>query len=251
MANPSDKVGQGPSGPIPEPSSTGTAAPSAKPGTAMLPAEAVVTVASVSKSVAGTATGAPVATPSGGYSPQTSAGQHSGRHSQGSAFAGTQEGASLGSGLKETAQTAADAVRQQAARFAEDVGHELSSTGEAQKARGVEAIRSFARAIDSAASELESQSPSVARTVHETARRVDSLSEQLANRNVNELLNSAAQFARTQPALFIGGSVAAGFALARFLKSSARQRSGSGHDGPTSYRSASSGYPTSYEPTLR
>ena len=126
--------------------------------------------------------------------------------------------------MKETAQTAADAVHQQAARFAEDVGHELSSTGEAQKARGVEAIRSFARAIDSAASELESQSPSVARTVHETARRVDSLSEQLANRNVNELLDSAAQFARTQPALFIGGSVAAGFALPRFLKSSARQR---------------------------
>ncbi len=131
------------------------------------------------------------------------------------------------------------------------MGHELSSTGEAQKARGVEAIRRFARAIDSAASELESQSPSVAHTVHETARRVDSLSEQLANRNVNELLDSAAQFARTQPALFIGGSVAAGFALARFLKSSARQRSGSDHGDSTSYLSASSGYPTSYEPTLR
>ncbi len=126
--------------------------------------------------------------------------------------------------MKETAQTAADAVRQQAARFAEDVGHELSSTGEAQKTRSVEAIRSFARAIDSAASELESQPPSVARTFHETARRVDSLSEQLANRNVNELLDSAAQFARTRPALFIGGAAAAGFALPRFLMSSARQR---------------------------
>jgi len=120
-----------------------------------------------------------------------------------------------------------------------------------RRRRGVAAIRSFARAIDSAALELEGQSPSVARTVHETARRVDSLSEQLANRNVNELLDSAAQFARTQPALCIGGAVAAGFALARFLKSSARQRSGSGHGGSTSYRSISSGYPTSYEPTLR
>ncbi len=82
MANPSDKGARGPSGPIAEPRSTGTAAPSAKPATpgiATPPAEAVVsvTVASVSEPVA--ATGAPVATPSGGYSPQTSAGQHSGR----------------------------------------------------------------------------------------------------------------------------------------------------------------------------
>ena len=126
-------------------------------------------------------------------------------------------------GLRETAQTAADAVRQQAAQFAGDVGHELSRTGEAQKARGVEAMRSFARAIDSAAEELKPQSPMVARTVHEAARSVEGLSDNLSNRNVNELIELAAQLARAQPALFIGGSVAAGFALARFLKSSARQ----------------------------
>ena len=64
----------------------------------------------------------------------------------------------------------------------------------------------------------------VARTVHEAARGVESLSDNLSNRNVNELIDSAAQLARAQPALFIGGSIAAGFALARFLKSSGRQR---------------------------
>ena len=135
-------------------------------------------------------------------------------------------GASLASGLKETAQTATEAVRQQAAQFAQDVGHELSKTGEAQKAKGAEAIRRLARAIDSAAAELESQSPTVAQAVHEAARCADGLSDNLSSRNVNELIDSAAQLARAQPALFIGGSVAAGFALARFLKSSARQRSG-------------------------
>ena len=138
--------------------------------------------------------------------------------------------ASLSAGLKDTAQTAADAVRQQAAQFAQDVGHELSKTGEAQKARGVDAIRRLARAIDSAAAELESQSPTVAHTVHEAARRVDGLSNNLSNRNVNELINSAAELARSQPALFVGGSIAAGFALARFLKSSARHRPSAGYD---------------------
>jgi dGTP triphosphohydrolase len=136
----------------------------------------------------------------------------------------------LGFSLKETAQTAADAVRQQAVQFAQDVGHELSKTGEAEKARGAHAMRHFARAINSAATELESQSPTVARTVHQTARQVERLSDNLSGRSANELIESAAQLARTQPALFIGGSLAAGFALARFLKSSSRQQSGAGSD---------------------
>lgn len=130
---------------------------------------------------------------------------------------------SMGSMLKDSAKTATDAVRQQAAQFAEDVGHELSKTGEAQKQRGVEALRGVARAIDSAAGELEGQSPTVARTVRQAAQQVNGLSDSLANRDVNDLIDQATQFARAQPMLFIGGSVAAGFALARFLKSSSRQ----------------------------
>jgi hypothetical protein len=141
--------------------------------------------------------------------------------------ASTESPSSLGSGLKDTAKTATDAVRQQAAQFAQDVGHELERTGESQKARGVDALRRFARAIDSAAAELESQSPAVARPVHDAARKVSALSDNLSRRDIHELIDSATQLARAQPALFIGGSVAAGFALARFLKSSSRQRSAS------------------------
>jgi hypothetical protein len=126
--------------------------------------------------------------------------------------------------VKETARTAADAVRRQASHFMGDVGHELNATGEAQKARGVDAIRGLARAIDSAADDLEPQSPGIAGAVHQAARGVESLSEQLSNRKVNELVDSAVRLARAQPALFIGGSVVAGFALARFLRSSARDR---------------------------
>lgn len=141
---------------------------------------------------------------------------------------------SLGSGLKETAQSATDALRQQASELAQDVGHELNKTGEDQKMRGADAIRHVARAIDSAASELESQSPTVARTVHETARQVEGLSDNLSGRSVNDLIQSATELARAQPALFIGGSVIAGFALARFLMSSSSHRSSAG---PDSYQS--------------
>src|SRR5262249_24231779 len=72
---------------------------------------------------------------------------------------------SLKDGVKEAAKTAGRAVKQQASEFASSVGHELNKTAEDQKARGVEAIQCFARAITSAAAELEGQSPAVARSV--------------------------------------------------------------------------------------
>jgi hypothetical protein len=127
-------------------------------------------------------------------------------------------------GFQKTAQTAAGALGQQATQFVQDVGLELGKAGEDQKKRGVDAIRNVARAIDSAGSELEGQSPTVARMVHETARQVDGLSDSLSQRSVNELVRTAAELARTQPALFIGGSVVAGFAVARFLRSSSERR---------------------------
>lgn len=218
---PSDKSARGPAGPLAEPPKSGGAASGAAAPNAATPAGAGFSQTaqpSTGQSLPDQYAQAPR---SGAAVSQSS----TARPSQPS-----QAAASLGAGLKDTAQTAAEAVRQQATQFAGDVGHELSKTGEAQKARGVDAIRSFARAIDSAGAELESQSPMVARTVHEAARRVDGLSDNLSNRNVNELIDSAAQLARTQPALFFGGSIAAGFALARFLKSSARQRPSAGYD---------------------
>jgi len=134
---------------------------------------------------------------------------------------------SLKEGLKDTARTAGGVLREQATQLATDIAHELGKTGHSQIARGAEAIRRFARAIDGAANELEGQSPTVARSVRETADRVTRLSDTISNRTISELLDSATQLARTQPALFLGGSVFAGFAMARFLKSSAHHRSGS------------------------
>ncbi len=186
MANPSDKGVRDPAGPGAEPLTPGAAAPSA---TSM-------------------ASGA------------SSSGSTAGRSTQAS-----RGGSSLGAGLKETAQTAADAVRQQATQLAGDVGHELNKTRKAQITRGVEAIRQVARAIDSAASgagePVADRSP---------ARSTKRLAASTACRTIfptgtsTSLINSAARLARSQPALFFGGSVAAGFAFARFLKSSARQR---------------------------
>lgn len=129
---------------------------------------------------------------------------------------------SLASNMKESASTASRAMKEQASEFASDVGHELSRTAEEQKARGVAVIRGFARAMTSAATELENQSPQVAAYVRDAAHKVIGLSEKIGQRDVTELAKAARELARSQPLLFIGGAVAAGFVLARFLMSSAK-----------------------------
>jgi histone H3/H4 len=129
--------------------------------------------------------------------------------------------AALSAGAKDAAKTAGRAVQEQASQFAADVGHELKKTAEDQKMRGAEAIQCFARAIESAAGELEKQSPRLARSARDAAQKVEGLSHNITNRNVDELMNAATDLARSQPVLFIGGAIAAGFAFSRFLKSSA------------------------------
>jgi hypothetical protein len=140
--------------------------------------------------------------------------------------------AELGSDLKQAARSAQRAAKEQASSFAADVGHELGQTAEEQKVRGVEAMQGFVRAINSAAGELDGQSPMVARYVRDAAQRVEALSNNIHGKSVTELMHAASDLARSQPALFIAGAVASGFALSRFLKSSAdRNGGGTAHDG--------------------
>jgi hypothetical protein len=135
--------------------------------------------------------------------------------------------ADLTSDLKQAAQSAQRAAKEQASAFAADVGHELNQSAEEQKVRGVEAIQGFARAMTSAAGELEGQSPMVARYVRDAAQQVETLSGNLRGRSVTELMQAASDVARSQPLVFLAGAVASGFALSRFLKSSASRNGGS------------------------
>jgi hypothetical protein len=128
---------------------------------------------------------------------------------------------SLSSDLQQAVKSTTRAVKAQASELGADVGHELSQVAEAQKIRGVEAMQGFARVVDSAAAELAQQSPTVARYVRDAAKQVDGLSNNIRGRSVSELMHAATDLARSQPALFFAGALAAGFALSRFLKSSA------------------------------
>jgi hypothetical protein len=232
MANPSDTDARGPAGSVAEPPKTETAVHGSAAPHATTPSGAVFSE---------NARSSPTSEAAQPSTDQSLASQYAQALQRGASLSGGADQSSagqtssvlqgpalLGSGIKETAQSIADAVRRHAAQFAGDVSHELKNelwmTGEAQKTRGVQAMRSLARAIDTAATGLEPDSPRIARTVHDAARGVNDMSDRFSNRKVDEMIESAAEFARAQPALFIGGSIAAGFAFGRFLKSSGRER---------------------------
>jgi hypothetical protein len=132
--------------------------------------------------------------------------------------------ASLADGLRDAASSTAHVVSEQAKAVAGEVGHELGKTAEENMGRGADAIRGFARAMEAAGGTIEKQSPQLAQAINEWAAKVENISDNLGNRRVNELFETATDFAKKQPAIFLGAAIATGFALARFLKSSAKPK---------------------------
>ena len=134
--------------------------------------------------------------------------------------------------LASKARDAAGGVRDEAAGLVQDVKAEGASVVEAaqdrasgfaeeQQRAGAEQADGFARAVHRAADELQGTSPQIARYVHEAASSLDDLGRALRERSPADLFNGMEGLARRQPVAFFGAAVLAGFALARFAKSSA------------------------------
>jgi hypothetical protein len=68
--------------------------------------------------------------------------------------------------------------------------------------------------------------------VTRAADRVESASTYLQNRQIGDILGDVSDFARREPALFLGGAFALGLVGGRFLKSSSSSRATSGGGSP-------------------
>ncbi|MCA6117100.1 hypothetical protein J6524_19805 [Bradyrhizobium sp. WSM 1738] len=136
--------------------------------------------------------------------------------------------------LREAADAAKDAAAGAADRF-EDKAREQQRTGADFVGRLAGDIRDAARAF-------ENDIPFAARGINSAADYVDQAADKIRNGSVRDLVDGAADFARRQPAAFLGLSVLAGFAAVRFLKASGGASSSS--------QGASSSYtPSSYKPS--
>ena len=117
---------------------------------------------------------------------------------------------SVGEEARKHASAAADAVKEKARNAAEQ-----------RKAAGADQLGGVAHAAEAAANELQGKMPQAAEYVRGVAGQLDSLASTMRERSVDDLISQTADFARKQPAAFFAGTVAVGFALSRFLKSSA------------------------------
>ncbi len=125
--------------------------------------------------------------------------------------------------LKEAANAAKEVASGAADRVQEQV-HE-------QQRSGADFVERFATNIRDAARAFESDAPFAARGINSAAEYVEDAAEKIRNGSFRDLVDGATDFAKRQPAAFLGISVLAGFTAIRFLKASGGQPSPSSDHG--------------------
>lgn len=83
----------------------------------------------------------------------------------------------------------------------------------------------FANSIKLAADDLGKQSPALAGFVHQFADKVEDYAEDMQDRTVEQLVRTASDYTRRQPALVFGLAAVAGFFLFRTVRSASDQTS--------------------------
>ena len=94
-----------------------------------------------------------------------------------------------------------------------------------QKDAGAEQLQVASRAIHGAARELESSMPQIAGYVHDAGKQLEDFASDIRSGSIDDLMGKLGSLSKDQPALVFGGALLAGFALSRFLKSSAQASS--------------------------
>jgi len=88
-----------------------------------------------------------------------------------------------------------------------------------QVASGAELAGHFANSARCAADNLDQNAPQLAELVRGAAKRVEEFSRDLRGQTVEDLVRTASDFTRRQPAVVFGFASLAGFLLFRVLKS--------------------------------
>jgi ElaB/YqjD/DUF883 family membrane-anchored ribosome-binding protein len=139
----------------------------------------------------------------------------------------------IGSPSQGTGREQGSAVEQaksEAGRLTQAARGRTLSYLEERKALLADNVGGVADAARNAAQQFDEQGNAmVADYIHRAADGLERFSDAVRNRDVSSLMGEAEDFARRQPAIFIGAGVAVGFLLARFLKSSSERREAERH----------------------
>lgn len=168
-------------------------------------------------------------TPSGGL--RTSRGDQAGRPGD---QAGTQMDASFGNVLDtplRPAEFSDQALESESSDRKRGVLNAVKNTAtsqlNAQKSRATDQLDRIAENVRQSTRRLrEEQHGAVAAVLERGADELERLTASLRDRDIDDFMRDLEGFARRQPALFLGSSLAAGLLLARFAKAGERQDGG-------------------------
>ncbi|MCC6347817.1 MAG: YHS domain-containing protein [Nitrospirales bacterium] len=126
-----------------------------------------------------------------------------------------------GSAMRESAGQARWRVQEKKEQMKGKVRKQARSMVTERKGTAAEGLGSVAEALRTVSRQLQGKNQAaVARYADSAAERADLASRYLRESDADRLIRDAEGLVRRQPGLFLGGALAAGFILARFLKSS-------------------------------
>lgn len=139
------------------------------------------------------------------------------------ADAGAEVKQRAGDALRASTDVARDKFKEAtdaAKDVASDTADQIESQARDKQRSGADFVERLAGNIREAARAFESDAPFAARGINSAAEYVDEAAEKIRNGSFRDLVDGATDFAKRQPAAFLGISVLAGFATVRFLKAS-------------------------------
>ena len=129
-------------------------------------------------------------------------------------------GAGAGTGTGADPRADLEAGKQKAREFADQAAQRAKSEAEARKTGAAGQVDQVASAVERAAEELD---PTLSRYAATLAGSMHGIAGRLRDRSVDQLADDVRQLARSNPTMFVLGSIGVGLALSRFLKASPRR----------------------------
>jgi hypothetical protein len=150
--------------------------------------------------------------------------QSDNRQSSGAATPGVQprkqgQGSSSRSQVEGMPSTASSTAKRVASEAASTIGGQVKDLLDTQLANGADIIGQLGSSAQRAAEDLEQDAPQLAGLVRGVAHRIEGYADDLREQSVDELVRSASNFTRRQPALVFGLAALAGFFAFRTIKS--------------------------------
>lgn len=139
---------------------------------------------------------------------------------------GAEVGQRAGDALRASTNVARDKFKEAAdaaSDVAEGAADRFQDKAEEQQRSGADLVSRLAGNIRQAAHAFDNDAPFAARGINSAAGYVEDAAEKIRNGTFRDLVGGASDFARRQPAAFLGLSVLAGFAAVRFLRASGKQ----------------------------